>query len=296
MNMERVTFEVAAAKIVGALYRPTSPPRAAVVLTGPLTSVKEQATGAYARAMAARGFAALAFDHRTFGESGGEPRQFESPPLKVADIREAAAFLGSQASTARLPIGAIGICAGGGYMAAAVASEPRLLAFAAVAGVFPDAEATKRSLGAEFDAVIGAARAARERYEAGGPAEYIPAVGQGEVAMPLAEAFEFYGTPRGAVPNYVNRFAVQSREYTLPFDAMSAAERIRVPTLIVHSERALLAPLAHAFYARLKAPKQELWLRSQGQIDFYDDPRLVEPTADAIADHFRAHLPGVGMS
>src|SRR5262245_36800419 len=183
MNIERVTFEVAGVKIVGELHSPTSLPRASVVLTGPLTSVKEQATGAYARAMAARGFAALAFDHRTFGESGGEPRQFESPPRKVEDIRAAASFLENQASTARLPVAAIGICAGGGYMAAAVASEPRLLAFAAVAGVFPDAQATRNSMGAAFETLIGAARAARERYEAGDPAEYIPAVGQGEVAM-----------------------------------------------------------------------------------------------------------------
>jgi len=35
---------------------------------GPLTSVKEQAAGTYGRAMAARGYAALAFD---FGESDG---------------------------------------------------------------------------------------------------------------------------------------------------------------------------------------------------------------------------------
>jgi quinol monooxygenase YgiN len=30
-------------------------------------------------------------------------------------------------------------------------------------------------------------------------------------------------------------------------------------------------------------PKHELWLQSQGQIDFYDDPRLISPAADAVA-------------
>ena len=54
-------------RLAGVLYLPARQPVAAVVTTGPLTSVKEQATGAYARALAARGFAALAFDHRTFG-------------------------------------------------------------------------------------------------------------------------------------------------------------------------------------------------------------------------------------
>jgi fermentation-respiration switch protein FrsA (DUF1100 family) len=290
MNIEQISFEVNGATVVGLLHRPESAPRAALLLTGPLTSVKEQATGAYARAMAARGFVALAFDHRTFGESGGEPRQFESPPRKIEDIRAAAAFLGRHGPTANLPLGAIGICAGGGYMAGAVADEPRLLSFAAVAGVFPDAQATRAWVGEKFDAVIDAARAARLRFEAGGPAERIPAVGDGEVAMPLAEAFEFYGTPRGAVPNYTNSFAVQSREFTLPFDAMVAADRIRVPTLMVHSERALLPALARQFFERLKAPKQELWLRSRGQIDFYDDPVLIDASADAIAAHFESYF------
>jgi len=294
MKNERVTFEVDGTTVVGNLHWPETAPLAAVVLTGPLTSVKEQASGAYARALATRGFAALAFDHRTFGESAGEPRQYESPPRKIADIRAAADFLGRRAVTAAVPLAAVGICAGGGYMAGAVAEDPRLRAFAAVAGVFPDAQAMRGMMGAKFDAAIAAARAARLRFEGGQPPEHIPAVGDGDVAMPLAEAFEYYGTARGAVPNYTNRFAVQSREFTLPFDAMLAADRIRVPTLVVHSEKALVPAWARQFYARLTAPKQELWLESQGQIDFYDDPRLIDAAADAIAAHFRSALPRSG--
>jgi hypothetical protein len=53
--------------------------------------------------------------------------------------------------------------------------------------------------------------------------------------------------------------------------------------LIVHSERALTPDLAHAFYAVVKSPKRELWLESRGQIDFYDDPKLVNPAADGVA-------------
>jgi hypothetical protein len=137
---------------------------------------------------------------------------------------------------------------------------------------------------------VGAGRAARERFESGQPAEHIPAVGEGDVAMPLAEAFEYYGTPRGAVSNYTNSFAVQSREVTLPFDTMATAGRIQVPTLMVHSEHALLPALARAFFARLNAPKEQLWLQSKGQIDFYDDPVLIGAAADAIATHFRSTL------
>jgi uncharacterized protein len=49
-----------------------------------------------------------------------------------------------------------------------------------------------------------------------------------------------------------------------------------------------LAPdLAHAFYSAVKSPKQQLWLESQRQIDFHDDPKLVGPAADAIAELLR---------
>ena len=75
--------------------------------------------------------------------------------------------------------------------------------------------------------------------------------------------------------NYTNGFAVQSLAYTTPFDAQEAAARIRVPFLLVHSEHALVPPLARPFYASVSSPKSELWLESVGQIDFYDDERLI---------------------
>lgn len=294
MQEERFEFASAGETLVGTLYLPDDKPKAAVVTTGPLTSVKEQAAGAYARAIAERGFAALAFDHRYFGESGGKPRQFENPAAKAEDIRNAVAALGGNARTRGIPAAAIGICAGGGYMAQAVAEEPRIQAFAGVAGVYSDAAQTRQWVGDGFDAAVDRARSAEARWKSTGEAETIPAVAAegGDVAMPLREAYEFYGTPRGAVANYVNGFAVQSRAYTLPFDAQIAAPKIAAPTLIVHSETALAPDLAHRFYDRLRAPKEELWLRSQGQIDFYDDPALIAPAADAIARFFTAALRG----
>jgi pimeloyl-ACP methyl ester carboxylesterase len=119
----------------------------------------------------------------------------------------------------------------------------------------------------------------------------IPAVGkEGDVAMPLAEAYAYYGTTRGAVPNYTNAFAVMSREHTLPWDAQASAGKIKVPTLMIHSERALAPALARKFFAGLGGPKQELWVEPEGQIDFYDRPERIEPAAERMTEHFRAHL------
>jgi fermentation-respiration switch protein FrsA (DUF1100 family) len=287
-NGEPFGFTSEGDHLAGVLYLPTTQPVAAVVTTGPLTSVKEQATGAYARALAERGFAALAFDHRTFGQSEGAPRQFENPEGKADDVRAAVSALGADERTRGLPVIAVGICAGAGYMARAVADDPRIVAFAGVAGYYSDAAAFAESAPAAYRAAIDRGCAAEARWRETGEAETIPAVAPdgGDVAMPLREAYEFYGTARGAADNYTNGFAVQSLAYTTPFDAQEAASRIAARFLLVHSAHALDPSLARKFYAAVRAPKSELWLESQGQIDFYDDPRLIDAATAAIAEHF----------
>ncbi|WP_157388001.1 alpha/beta hydrolase [Nocardia terrae] len=275
------TFTRDGDRLVGNLFLPAGDPTAVVITTGPLTSVKEQAAGVYAAALAERGFAALAFDHRTFGESEGIPRQLEDPLGKAADISAAVTAVQADPRLAGKPVVAVGVCAGGGYMARAVADDTRIRAFAGVAGVYPDGS------GAD-PAVLARGRAARELRESTGEILSIPAVAadNGDVAMPLTEAYEYYGTPRGAVPNYTNAFAVESYEHTPGFDAQEAAARLTVPFLLVHSAHALVPPWARAFYTAVTTPKSDLWLNSQGQIDFYDDPTLIAPAADAAAAFF----------
>lgn len=283
----RVEFEVDGDRVVGMLRTPEGDgPHPALVFLGPLTSVKEQVPGNYAAAMAKRGFVTLAIDNRHFGESGGEPRQYEHPPKKVEDIRGALTFLASRDDVDKNRLGAVGICAGAGYMSGAVASDDRIRAFGAVAGFFHDVDKQREWMGDGFDTAVEKAKAARAKWEATKEADQIPAVGEGEVAMPLKEAFEYYGTDRGAVDNYVNSFAVMSREHTLPWNARGNARNITVPTMMIHSENALAPALARAFYADLAGDKSEHWMESKGQIDFYDDPTMIEPAADRLANHF----------
>jgi fermentation-respiration switch protein FrsA (DUF1100 family) len=279
-------FQSESATLVGNLFLPErSEPVGVVVAVGPLTSVKEQAAGTYAKAMAERGYAALAFDYRYFGESDGQPRQFENPQANIEDIRNAATALLADDRLTGQPLFGLGVCFGAGPMVRAVAEDSRFRAFAGVAGVYTDAAKTKAMMGDAYQATIDRGRAAERKWRETGEAETIAAVAPdgGDVAMPLREAYEFYGTPRGQVPNYVNRYALQSSAYTVPFDARGAADTIEVPVLIVHSERAMTPDLAHAFYAAVRSPKRELWLQSQGQIDFYDDPKLIGPATDAVA-------------
>jgi uncharacterized protein len=147
----RLTFESEGEALVGNLFLPEgAEPAGIVVAVGPLTSVKEQAPGAYARAMAARGYAALAFDYRYFGESGGQPRQFENPDANIEDIRNAASALLADDRLKNLPIAGLGICFGAGPMVSAVARDPRFSAFAGVAGVYTDNAKTVAGMGPAY--------------------------------------------------------------------------------------------------------------------------------------------------
>lgn len=293
IQRRKVAFQSEGVRMIGNLFQPSeTTPVGLMVVVGPLTSVKEQAAGVYARAMAQRGYAALAFDYRFFGESGGKPRQFESPEENIKDIRNAASAMLSDARYKDLPLFGFGVCFGAGPMVRAVAQDSRFRAFAGVAGVYTDAAETKKMMGDDYDVALQRARTAEQAWKDLGVAEIIPAVAPdgGDVGMPLREAYEFYGTMRGAVANYTNGFAVQSRAYTLPFDAMGVAEKLTVPIAIVHSERALIPNWAHEFYKRITSPKQELWLESEGQIDFYDDPRLINSSSDMIAQWFQEQV------
>ncbi|NOU26360.1 MAG: alpha/beta hydrolase [Polyangiaceae bacterium] len=291
---QRVFFEVDGTPVVGDLYLPAATgPHPAVVVAGPMTSVKEQVTGTYACALAMRGFAALAIDHRHYGESGGAPRSYECWHHKVADLKAAVDWLATHPEVDAAKLGLVGVCLGAGYAAWAAVDNPRVRALGAVAGYYRDPSELREKDAAGFAEKVDAGRAAREHFEATGEVRTIPAVGLvGDAAMTLPDTYDYYATRRAAVPNYRNELALMSREHFLPFDVQAAAPRVAVPMAMVHAEKALSPAWARRFYERVDAPKSILWVDSENQVDFYDDPRLVRAACDEIALHLRAHLVG----
>lgn len=256
-----------------------------------MTSVKEQVTGVYARALAERGFAALAIDHRHYGESGGQPRHYEHYEHKIQDLQAGLDALAQHEAIDAARLGAVGVCLGTGYVMWAAAKNPRVRAIAGVAGYYRDPAQMRASDPEGFDAKVAQGVAAREHYEETGEVITIPAVAlEGDAAMTLPETFDYYGTPRAGVPNYTNAFAVMSREHFVPFDVQRAAPQITAPVLMVHSEHALSPHWARRYHDALRGPKAMHWIDSEGQTDFYDHPRLVGQSTDRIADHLRTYL------
>jgi pimeloyl-ACP methyl ester carboxylesterase len=86
---EPISFESDGHRLAAHLYRPPQAVRGEVtpgiVMTGPVSSVKEQTLPHYGERFADAGYTVLAFDPRGFGESGGEPRFHYDPWLIVSD-------------------------------------------------------------------------------------------------------------------------------------------------------------------------------------------------------------------
>jgi len=83
---EKVTFISEGQEITGLFFYPENYQKdlkyPALVFDGPTTGLKDQVVAVYARKLSGNGFLSLTFDHRFYGESQGEPSQFESPENK----------------------------------------------------------------------------------------------------------------------------------------------------------------------------------------------------------------------
>jgi dienelactone hydrolase len=132
-----VTF---AGEIAAWLYHPEGA-TGAVVLGHGLSAVRDQRLPAYAERFAAAGLAALVFDYRHFGASGGEPRQLLDINRQLEDWRSAFAYARGLEGITK--VGLFGSSFGGGHVLSLATEEP---AVAAVVAQCPMTDGLKASL------------------------------------------------------------------------------------------------------------------------------------------------------
>lgn len=278
-----VSFDSSGATLKGTLYSPEAAdgPLPAVIVTGAWTTVKEQMAGTYARELAARGFAALAFDFTGWGESEGAPRFVEDPAVKTADILAAASFLASLNEVDRASISGLGVCASSGYMAAAVADSDNLQRVALVAPWLHDAAMAEGIYGGS--AMAASLIAASEAENAADTV--LPGASATDENSVMYQAPYYTEEDRGLIPAYDNKFSVASWKPWLTYDAQASADRLKKPMLMVGSPSIALPAGAAAYEARTAAPLEKLWLGNDvTQFDFYDRKDVVTAAADAVAD------------
>jgi uncharacterized protein len=292
-QVEKVTFPSVEKNVslVGNLYMPETTKENAkgkvpvFVIIGPMTFQKEQAPTEYAKRLAAKGYAALVFDARYRGESGGEPRAYENPQAKVEDIYSAVEFINSQPRIDKSRIYGLGICQGSSEMIRAVAENKTIRAGITLAGHYRDHAGDIAWLGEEdYKMRLAQGQRAKDKYDKTGEVDYIPAVDEVDmnVGMPGKFVWDWYHVwaDKGL---WENRYAVMSDVALLTYESISAAKTITKPYLMIHSDNSFLPDAAKRhFDAMPSTQKKLLWEGETPHLDYYDKPEILNRTVASI--------------
>ncbi|MDI3259658.1 MAG: alpha/beta fold hydrolase [Sinobacteraceae bacterium] len=273
------------------LYRPQRTPAPCVVMAHGFSAVREQRLDAYAERFAQAGFAALVFDYRHFGASGGQPRQLLDVRRQLQDWQAAIACARGLSGVDAKRIAIFGSSFSGGHVQWLAAHEPGIAAAVAQAP-FVDGLRNLPALGIAQVArltVCGLRDAARALT---GRAPYlVPAVGaSGSLAImttpDAVTGFQRITPPNSTWRNEVcARIALQIAGYR----PGRHAERIRCPILFCIATQDVLTPARLAFEAAERAPHGEVKSYPCGHFDVYLPPLFDQVVADQI-DFFKRHL------
>ncbi|MEU9065203.1 alpha/beta hydrolase [Streptomyces sp. NPDC048430] len=293
----KITFDRDGVTLVGNLFTPDDLNEnghyPAVIVQGSFTSVKEQMAGTYAEKFAEQGFVALSFDYAHYGESEGEPRQYEAPAEKLSDLKAAVTYLTG------LPyvqgVGMVGVCTSASNATYLAAEDPRVKGLATIAGFLVNEDMFVATYGEDGMATRREqAVAARKKYEETGEATTITVYSETDKDaanyIPFEGAFDYYwNESRGNVPQYRNELDVSSWTNWLDFDALSEASSITTPTIVVHSDETALPENAKALYEAVQGEKELVW--SDGNhYDYYDSPKQMDNAVANVTRFFRTHL------
>ena len=269
----------------------------AVLSIHPAGSVKEQSAGLYAYRLAESGFVTLAFDAAYAGESGGTPHWAEAPYERVEDIRYAVDYLVTLPFVDEYRIGALGLCAGGGYVIATAPTERRIRTVAGVSAADIGAanrESWLRGRSVEEQIALLEDVSQQRTREARG-AElmkvYMCPEPDENTAPSFREGYEYYRTARAWHPRADNFYLRRSQVTKMAFSAIENIYLLTQPVLLVVGEKADSEWQTERFYNALPGKDKEVFtVPGYSHIDLYDKPGAVNPAVKKLAEFFKRTL------
>lgn len=253
-----------------------------VVMAHGLSGTRRDGLGPFAERFAAAGIAALLFDHRGFGDSGGEADLFE-PGRQLDDWRAAIAFARSLPGIDPERVATFGSSMGGGNALAAAADDPRVAAAVSQVPFLDMVRQAHRSSPLVTARMLAAAARGKQ----------LPAVGQPHEAAlinaPGGEAGWRHVVAIGEDSRWRNR--VSSRWLLgRPYRPSRHAAGLHCPWLLCVGEADRVAKPGPAIAAARRAPLGELrTYPGVDHFDIYDGSAHEAVVADEI-DFLRRHL------
>lgn len=302
---ERVSFMKTGLKIAALIFKPENfeadKKYPAIVVTHPGGGVKEQVASLYAWNLSKRGYITIAFDASYQGESEGIPRYLEDPASRVEDIRAAVDYLTSLPYVDNERIGAMGICAGGGYTMSAIQTDIRIKAAAEISswnvgswirdGLPPEGHCIK------MKKALKTAAECRTKEANGGEITYVgyvpnsPEKFKDDTPVIMKEASEYYRTARCAYPTSVNKMALQSLDRLCAFDAFQYIDTVAPrPILLIVGSKADTKFFSEDAYKRANEPKEIYTVEGATHVDLYDKPEFVPQVVEKLTEFFGRNI------
>jgi pimeloyl-ACP methyl ester carboxylesterase len=267
-----VTFSSEGANLSGWLYVPDSdPPWPLVVMAHGFSATRHMSADKYAEAFHKAGLAVLLYDHRGFGDSGGEPRLQLNPWIQARGYRDALSYGGSLEGVDASRVAIWGDSFSGGVALAAASIDRRVAALVvqvpAVGRELPPAD-PDGSLYRAFKETILSGVVEPSEGEVQGP---LPVVSDDQVRRPSAlqpltayRWFIEYGGRLGS--GWVNDLTQAQPKTPVAWHPGLCARHISCPTLFVVSpedEMPSSKPaIARDAYDKLAGPKE--WIEIDG--------------------------------
>ncbi|CAI8809862.1 MULTISPECIES: alpha/beta hydrolase [unclassified Pseudomonas] len=299
-----VSFLSNGLKLAGHLYTPDDlqpgEQRPAIVVAHPFGGVKEQTAGLYAAKLAAKGLIALAYDASYQGESAGEPRYLEDPFVRAEDIKSAVDFLANHASVNSQRIGALGICASGGYVPFAAQTDRRIRAVATVSAAdigLLYREGLGGSVSPEqLKQLLEQVSEQRTREARGEPVRIDPIVPEtadinADTPPLFREGSDYYRTPRAQHPNSPNKYVFTSIGRIAAYSSYEHIDLISPhPLLMIAGSEADTRYFSEMAIKKALEPKELVLIEGASHIDLYDKEQFVGPAVEKMVGFFKQYL------
>jgi fermentation-respiration switch protein FrsA (DUF1100 family) len=286
--METTSYRTAS-DIAVTLRRPdTQAPVPVIILCHGFCGIQELLLPGFAEAFVGAGYAAVTFDYRGFGASGGEPGRLV-PAMQIKDIHTVIGFVKELPGIDASRVGLWGTSLGGGHVLAAASSDPSIKAVVSQLG-FADGErvVTRNMTEAEKQAFVATLERMHEKKQSTGREMMVPITKV--LTDPQSKAF--VEESRQRYPAMDIKIPFLTVREMLNYKPGAYAVRVACPVLVVVAGEDGVNPPDHGkeLFEALGTSVKKLHVEdTAGHYDMYEGPHFAS-SIDAQIQWFREHL------
>ncbi|HEI6542745.1 TPA: alpha/beta hydrolase [Staphylococcus aureus] len=300
--MKKVNFKSNNLNVVANMYFPENFDEnnqyPAIVVNHPAGGVKEQTAGLYAERLATLGYVTMAYDASYQGESEGQPHNLENPSSRVEDVRAAVDYFNTLDFIDDSRIGALGICAGGGYTIRAAQTEKRIKAVVGISAADIGQNFRKGWTGNQDEKDINPLLeqvAEQRKAEANGAPQklvgFVPEEPTEDMDQETKDGWEYYRTPRAQHERSINQFPFISFDRIIEFTAFDLVDKLLTqPVLFIAGSEAGTLWQSENAYERALEPKDIHIVEGANHFDMYDKEPFVTEAVEKMNSFYGQYL------